>query len=298
MADFKLISDDSHVNEPGDLWTERIDAAFRDRAPRIVDGIPGRPPGSYLVLEGVPPIHVTQGLGAGKKPEELEKFFETTTYKDARRGGWDPVERIKDQELDGVEAEVIYTTLGFRQFWLKDGALQRACFRAYNDWLAEYCSYEPRRLAGLAMMSLYDVDEAVTELRRCRKIGLRGAMIWASPPEDRPYSDGLYDPFWAEAQELRMPLSLHSITGMGPESQTLRAMGREIKPRSSQLKGRRCRGPSRDPRGSGRRRSLSRGSRRIPEDGPRVARASRAARAAGRTRGPASVLRTARPLKR
>jgi predicted TIM-barrel fold metal-dependent hydrolase len=77
---------------------------------------------------------------------------------------------------------------------------------------------------------LYDVDEGVKELRRCRKIGLRGAMIWASPPEDRPYSDALYDPFWAEAQELGMPLSLHSITGMGPESQALRAMGREIRP--------------------------------------------------------------------
>jgi predicted TIM-barrel fold metal-dependent hydrolase len=230
MADLKLISADSHVNEPGDLWTERIDRAFTERAPRVVDSVPGRPPGSYLVLEGIPPIHVTQGLGAGKKPEELEKFFETTTYRDARRGGWDPVERIKDQELDGVEAEVIYTTLGFRQFWLKDPALQRACFRAYNDWLAEYCGYEPRRLAGLALISLYDVDEGVKELRRCRKIGLRGAMIWASPPEDRPYSDALYDPFWAEAQELGMPLSLHSITGMGPESQALRAMGREIRP--------------------------------------------------------------------
>src|SRR5712692_1299851 len=54
-------------------------------------------------------------------------------------------------------------------------------------------------------------------------------MIWASPPEDRPYSDPLYDPFWAEAQELGMPLSLHSNTGMGPESQAMRAMGRELK---------------------------------------------------------------------
>jgi predicted TIM-barrel fold metal-dependent hydrolase len=70
----------------------------------------------------------------------------------------------------------------------------------------------------------------VDELRRCRKIGLRGAMIWASPPEDRPYSDFLYDPFWNEAQDLGIPLSLHSITGMGPESQAMRAMGREVKP--------------------------------------------------------------------
>ena len=230
MDEHKLVSADSHVNEPGDLWVERIDKAFRDRAPRVVDNLPGRQPGSYLVLEDIPPIHLTQGLGAGKKPEELPTFFQQTTYKDARRGGWDPAERLKDMEMDGVEGEVIYTTLGFRQFWFKDAALQQACFRAYNDWLAEYCSYAPKQLAGLALISLYDIEEAVRELQRCRQIGLKGVMIWASPPEDRPYSAPLYDPFWAAAQDLHMPLSLHAITGMGPESQATRAMGREIQP--------------------------------------------------------------------
>jgi predicted TIM-barrel fold metal-dependent hydrolase len=133
-------------------------------------------------------------------------------------------------EIDGVEAEVIYTTLGFRQFWLKDAALQRACFAAYNDWLAEYCSYAPKRLAGLALVSLFDVAEAVRELRRARGLGLRGAMIWASPPAERPFGGPDYDPFWAEAQDLAMPISLHSITGLGPESQAFRTMGREVKP--------------------------------------------------------------------
>lgn len=230
MAVTKAISADSHVNEPADLWLERMDRKFRERAPRVVDDVPGRPPGSYLVLEGIPPVHITQGFAVGKKPEELAEFFRNSTYKDVRRGGWDPAERLKDMAIDGVEAEVIYTTLGFRQFWLRDGELQRACFRAYNDWLAEYCSYAPTRLAGLALISLYDVAEAIAELRRVRKAGLKGAMIWASPPEDRPYADPMYDPFWAEAQELAMPISLHAVTGMGPESQAMRAMGREVKP--------------------------------------------------------------------
>jgi len=54
-------------------------------------------------------------------------------------------------------------------------------------------------------------------------------MIWASPPEERSYADTVYDPFWAEAQELAIPLSLHAVTGMGRESQALRVMGREVK---------------------------------------------------------------------
>ena len=231
MAEVKLISADSHVTEPGDLWQERLEKKFLDRAPYMVDNPEGMRPGSYLIVEGVPPIHMAQGIGAGKKPEELPKFYQESTYKDARPGGWDPAERIKDMDIDGVEAEVIYTTLGFRLFWLTDGEFQRACFKAYNNWLSDYCSYDPNRLVGLAMITLVDIDEAIKGLQRCAKIGLKGAMIWASPPDDMPYSDSRYDPFWAAAQELGMPLSLHSITGFGPESRLIvkRPMDRYVR---------------------------------------------------------------------
>jgi len=218
MAELKLISADSHVNEPGDLWAERIDKPLRDRAPRVVENPLGQKPGAYLMLEGIAPVHLAQGMGAGKKPEELPGFFQSSTYKSGRPGGWDPAERLKDMDLDGVEADVIYTTLGFRQFWFTDAALQRACFRVYNDWLAEYCAYAPKRLAGLGLISLWDVDEGVKELERCARAGLKGAVIWASPPDDRPYSLPLYDRFWAAGQEHGLPISLHSITGMGAES--------------------------------------------------------------------------------
>ena len=217
MADYKLVSSDSHVNEPPDLWVQRVDKAFRDRAPKIINDYDGQK-GEFIVVEGYTPTRIAQGLGAGLKPQELPHFYkETGGYADARKGGWDPAERLKDMAMDGVEADVIYTTLGFRLFWLGDAKLQRECFRVYNDWLAEYCGYAPKVLAGLAMVSLYDIEMACLELRTCAKLGLRGAMIWASPPEDRPYSP-MYDPFWAEAQDLNMPLSLHSVTGMGPES--------------------------------------------------------------------------------
>src|SRR5262244_1988172 len=218
MAELQLISSDSHVSEPPDLWVERIDAKYRDRAPRVVLNPEGQE-GAYLVYEGYPPHNLAIGLGAGRTPEELAAFLKTGTYADARPGGWDPAQRLPDMELDGVEADVLYTTLGFRIFWLKDAGLQEDCFRVYNDWLAAYCSYAPKRMAGLALISLYDPKAGAAELERCAKLGLKGAMIWCSPPADRPYSSGVYDPFWAAAQELRMPVSLHSITGMGWESQ-------------------------------------------------------------------------------
>ena len=123
MTGQKPISADSHVNEPANLWLERIDQKFRDRAPRIADNLPGRPPGSYLVLEDIPPVHLSQGLGAGKTAEELPAFFRSSTYKGARRGGWDPAERLKDMDLDGVQAEVLY---GGGPLPSQDAGLRRA----------------------------------------------------------------------------------------------------------------------------------------------------------------------------
>ena len=92
--------------------------------------------GAYFLYEGYAPHPIGIGLGAGKSAEELKEFLTKATYADARPGGWDPAERMKDNELDGVEADVLYTTLGFRIFWLRDPALQAECFRVYNDWLA------------------------------------------------------------------------------------------------------------------------------------------------------------------
>jgi predicted TIM-barrel fold metal-dependent hydrolase len=218
MTDYSLISADSHVSEPPDLWVTRCKEKYRDRAPRLSVNPPGLE-GAYFLYEGYAPHPIGIGLGAGKSPEELKEFLTKATYADARPGGWDPAERLKDNEADGVEADVLYTTLGFRIFWLRDAGLQRDCFRAYNDWLAEYCGYAPKRMAGLALISLYEPEQGVRELERCAKLGLKGAMIWCSPPTEQPYSSEAYDPFWAAAQEMKMPISLHAITGMGMESQ-------------------------------------------------------------------------------
>ncbi len=217
MLEDVIISADSHMTEPPDLWVERIDRKFRDRAPRVVVGEQGGKHGLWFLCEGLEPRPVAGTFAAGKTPEELAKF-QKAGGEDARPGGWDPAERLKDMAIDGVEAEVLYTTLGFRLFGLTDARFQAAIFRAYNDWLADFCAYDSRRFAGLALISLLEVEEGVKELERCAGRGLKGAMIMASPPEPGDYSDPKYDPFWAAAQQLNMPLSLHTSTGHGRES--------------------------------------------------------------------------------
>ena len=118
MAQYRLISADSHVSEPPDLWATRCEQKYRERAPHLVANPPGKD-GAYFYYEGHALHPIGIGLGAGKSPEELKEFLTKATYADARPGGWDPAERVKDNALDGVEADVLYTTLGFRIFWLK-----------------------------------------------------------------------------------------------------------------------------------------------------------------------------------
>src|SRR5215831_2448703 len=230
MPDLRLISADSHVMEPLGFWEERLDQKFRDRAPKVVQ----RPDGKGLLFTApdINPFPVAGGFGIGKSGAELKEHLKKG-YEAARPSGWDPAERIKDQDVDGVEAEVLYTTLGMPLFGLRDAELQHACFSLYNDWLADFCSHEPKRLVGIALISLADIPKGVRELERCAKRGLKGAMIWGSPPEDRPCDSPLYDPLWQVASELGMPLSLHIGTGMGRESRSAGDALNPERPRSS-----------------------------------------------------------------
>jgi predicted TIM-barrel fold metal-dependent hydrolase len=95
---------------------------------------------------------------------------------------------------------------------MPDGGLQEAAFDAYNDWLAEMCSAAPSRLAGLALISVHEVEHAVKALQRWTKRGLRGAMISCVPPEGTEYSEARYEPFWAAAEDLGVPISIHTLT--------------------------------------------------------------------------------------
>lgn len=217
MHEYPLISADSHVVEPADLWTTRLEKAFRHRAPSLVMNPAGKK-GLYFICDGLEPRLMSSAFASGVSAEALLEYHENTSLENGRAGGWEPAPRLEDMALDGVEAEVIYTSVGFGLLGLLDGPFQRALFRAYNDWLAEFCAYAPTRLAGLGMIPLLDVAEGCRELRRCAKLGLRGALMMASPPPGDSFASPTYDPFWAEAEALRMPVSLHASAGHGPES--------------------------------------------------------------------------------
>ena len=155
MAELRIISADSHFVEPPTMWAERVDARFRDRAPRVQQGYKDRP-GEWFMCENLQPVQVAGFFGSGKSAEELPEHLKRG-FDVAPKSVWDPAERLKEQDRDGVSAEALYTSMGMLLFGLDDAELRTSCFRAFNDWAAEYCSYNPKRLVGLGAITLEDI---------------------------------------------------------------------------------------------------------------------------------------------
>ena len=210
MADYQIISSDNHVFEPRDMWTSRAEPKFRDRVPRIVrmdDGM------DWWWCDGRKATPLAAGTQPGRRFEEPEKLTRADVFENVRPGGYIPEEHIKDMDADGVDVSIVYPTVSFLMFtFVEDNELLTSMFRTYNDWVAEFCKPYSDRLKGIAILNVDDLPSSIQELERCANLGFAGAMITVSPPEGRSYDSPMYEPLWATAQDLAMPLSLHIST--------------------------------------------------------------------------------------
>ena len=204
---FKLVSADSHIVEPPNLWVDRIDKQFRERAPRIVHDDQG----DYFICEGSKRSGGGIGLLAtrAKYDDPEHDFGFEGKWSDVVEGAYEPGARLKELDVEGIEAELIYTSFGLSMYQIADQPFQFACMRAFNDWLTDFCSADPKRLYGIAMIPTDDVAAGVAEIERTAKMGMRGAMISITQDDERGYAEATYDPIWAAAQDAAMPISLH-----------------------------------------------------------------------------------------
>jgi uncharacterized protein len=198
---YPIISADSHFTEPADLWLNYIDPRFADRAPHVVHEANT----DVIVCDGAPmfPVGVMHGVRykGGDVPYDGR-------YADIPASGWDLTARLADLAVDGVHAEVLYPTVGMRFFTIEDPAFAGACISAYNTFAADFSRQMPDRFKAIGVIHLDDLPAALGELERCKDLGLVGAMIAVHPS----YHDAHYEPFWAAAERLRMPVSLHVST--------------------------------------------------------------------------------------
>jgi len=211
----KVMSADDHMIEPPHLWVERVPQKFRETCPRIVE-VEGRQ--AWLYEDDLTYI----AMGAcralpGFDPAGYPPAPGTARFDEIRPGCYDPVERLKDMDIDRVWGQLLfpnYARFAGHRFFLgtKDQELGLACLRTYNDYLLdEWCATDPARLHGAAVLPLADIDEAVAELHRVIDKGAKAIAF-----SENPTVLGLpsvhtahWDPLWAVANEAGVPVCMH-----------------------------------------------------------------------------------------
>jgi uncharacterized protein len=208
--DWRPISADSHITEPPNCYRDHIDPAFRERAPKVVSL---EKLGDTFVVDGMKtPVPLGLIAAAGIDPKDIR--IGGAKFDDLHKGGWDPRVRLADQDRDGVGAELIYPTVGMLICNHSDFDYKKACFDAYNRWLQEYCSHDPKRLIGLGQTAIRSIKEGIADLQAIKAMGFKGVMMPGNPGE-KDYDDPAFDPFWEAAIALEMPLSFHILTTSG-----------------------------------------------------------------------------------
>jgi predicted TIM-barrel fold metal-dependent hydrolase len=191
-----LFSCDSHINEPKTLWLDNLPSAMRDRA------IQTKKDERHFYLTGnglqLMKMQVADGVSGNEKI-----------------GRYEIAPRMVDMQRDGVDAEVIFPTMGLVISRLGDRDLEAASCRVYNDWCWQHFKSHLHIFVPAAILPVGDVAEAVAELKRVLALGYTTSMIPAALPPDRPaYNSEEWDPLWEVAAAARHPLIAHSGTGI------------------------------------------------------------------------------------
>ena len=229
---YNIISADSHIDLeflPADLFTSNAPPGWRDRMPQVMEterGPEWQTSGKFLCTAW----SRSSNTLTPENEERMDKMAATGFYQDAQAGTPHPSTlelRLKDQDLDGIDAEVIYgltftagRLLGVRRSEGRimehnpDNELVGHIFTVYNDWLADFCKQSPDRLVGIACIPNHDPEAAAAEIRRAARIGLRGAELDVQGSALPVYYEE-WDPLWKAAAECNMPISFH-VLGVNP----------------------------------------------------------------------------------
>jgi predicted TIM-barrel fold metal-dependent hydrolase len=221
---YTRISADCHIDLcwlPPDLFTSNASAAMKEHMPYVTEG----PKGPRWVTKKGANFGLMNGMGsAGReyvpgKIHRSDRMASTGLYEDGKRGIrrlTDPELRLKDQERDGVQAEILYGILGATRR-LNDAEAAVELVRIYNEWLAGFSDAHPDRYAGLACIPNSPVEAAVQEMRRViKRGGVRGLEI-AHSYDIAPLWDPQWNPVWEVANEAALPVHFHTAGERRPD---------------------------------------------------------------------------------
>ncbi len=217
IRDTPIVDGDGHImEEVNDVWTaDRIDHdRWGDWVPRkeVVDEIYETIHVGGQVRGGGRELQDRMAAAVGMTPREFFDLLQGLR----RPGGHEPAARLADMDADGIDAVVLYPSLGM--FFgpcdeipaLHDAEFVADCQRAYNDWLADFCEHEPARLFGVAGVPLQDVERACAEVEHAVARGLRAVFVRPSAYVDElPFNHHVYDDFWSTCERHGVPVAFH-----------------------------------------------------------------------------------------
>ena len=251
MADFKLISVDSHVEEHPMAW-ERVQRQYGDRAPHVVVDPPELGKGLWIIGDKLSPVragfssmglvvekpegigHVGLQMDAEGYKKSVQEFKENFSYEDYP-GGWEPSAYLESMDLDGVEAAFLFSTLTKDAYVQTDAKFQRAVFQSHNAWLFDFASRDPKRLYPVPLISVLDVELAVADLYEYAKAGAKTVQI---PTQiiGSGYYEPVYEPLWAAAADTGVVLNVHARSSQN-ETHVHSEVPRQQDPRAYVIKG-------------------------------------------------------------
>lgn len=213
MAKPTVVDSDGHILEPTDLWEKYLELKYRDRAIRLRVDSRGW---EYFEIDRQMSKTLRGGAlgalgGAYQDPRELLTPGKLTYWEVAKRtpGAIDPDARVREMDAEGIDAAILYPTIGI--IWegdCHDAELSAAYARAYNNYLFDFCSKHPDRLIPVAHVNLLDVNMAVAEVERV-KGKAKGIFTTPVPRNGRPVGHRYFDPFWAACEAAGLPVATH-----------------------------------------------------------------------------------------
>jgi predicted TIM-barrel fold metal-dependent hydrolase len=218
QKDVQIVSVDDHVIEHGTVWEDRLPAKFKEAGPRNTKDDNGN---DMWTFEGRPYFNIGLNAVAGKKREEYG--LDPTRYSDMLPGCYDPKERVKDMDTDGIWAQLCFPSFpgfaGSTFFAATDKQLATACVSAYNDWMIdEWCAANPERQIPLVLVPFWDADATVKETERVAAKGAKAVSF-----TEAPHALGLpsfhtkhWDGFFKVCEEAGMPVCVHFGSGGAP----------------------------------------------------------------------------------
>lgn len=219
---YKIIDSDMHIMEPPDLWQRYTDKKYRDQAQVGVTSAnvrdlrtthpDGRPWGS--TSQGVR----AAGAGNPNRPGGHNYERNQRLYADHAARGWSTDAQLEAMDIEGLDVAVLFPTRGLHTLaepHMEPG-LAAALARAYNDWLYDFCAPAPDRLIGAAMVSPFNMDDAVAEVERAvEELGFRAVFMRSNQMTDKPWHDPFYDPLWSALEENDVAIGFHESSSSG-----------------------------------------------------------------------------------